>query len=50
MMRGSGRTYQEAIQQIVGFALARARNKAKREPAPSEQLLREYLAKRKTAR
>src|SRR5205823_14705176 len=46
-VRASGRTYEQAIQQIVGFAIERARNKAKREPAPSEQLLREYLAKRK---
>jgi len=45
-VRASGRTYAQAIQQIVGFALERARNKAKREPFPSEQLLREYLAKR----
>jgi len=50
-VRASGRTYEQAIQQIAGFAIERARNKAKREPAPSEQLLREYLAKRKkTAR
>jgi D-alanine-D-alanine ligase len=46
-VRASGRTYSQAIQQIVGYAVDRARNKAKREPFPSEQLLREYLAKRK---
>jgi D-alanine-D-alanine ligase len=45
-VRASGRTYSQAIQQIVGFALERARTKQAREPAPSEQLLREYLAKR----
>ena len=45
-VRASGRTYSQVIQQIVGFALGRAKHKAKREPAPSEQLLREYLAKR----
>jgi D-alanine-D-alanine ligase len=45
-VRASGRTYSQAIQQIVGFALARARSKPAREPAPSEQLLREYLANR----
>jgi D-alanine-D-alanine ligase len=45
-VRASGRTYSQAIQQIVTMALQRARNKIKREPAPSEQLLREYLAKR----
>jgi D-alanine-D-alanine ligase len=45
-VRASGRTYSQAIQQIVGFALERARSKPAREPAPSEQLLREYLANR----
>ena len=45
-VRASGRTYAQAIQEIVGFALDRARNKPKREPAPSETLLREYMAQR----
>jgi D-alanine-D-alanine ligase len=45
-VRASGRTYSQAVQQIVGFALARARTKQVKEPFPSEQLLREYLAKR----
>ncbi|HUJ62116.1 MAG TPA: hypothetical protein VLX92_26600 [Kofleriaceae bacterium] len=45
-VRASGRTYEQAIQQIVGYALERARTKPRREPAPSEALLREYLAKR----
>ncbi len=45
-VRASGRTYSQAIQQIVGFALERARTRRKNEPFPSEQLLREYLAKR----
>jgi D-alanine-D-alanine ligase len=45
-VRASGRTYAQAIQEIVGFALARARVKAKHEPAPSETLLREYIAQR----
>jgi D-alanine-D-alanine ligase len=45
-VRASGRSYPQVIQEIVGFALGRARTKATREPAPSEQLLREYLAKR----
>jgi D-alanine-D-alanine ligase len=45
-VRASGRSYAQAIQEIVGFALARARSKPAREPAPSEALLREYLAKR----
>ena len=44
-VRASGRTYAQAIQEIVGFALARART-AKREPLPSETLLREYMAQR----
>jgi D-alanine-D-alanine ligase len=45
-VRASGRTYSQAIQEIVGFALDRARTKPKREPLPSETLLREYLAQR----
>jgi D-alanine-D-alanine ligase len=45
-VRASGRTYSQAIQAIVGYALSRARTKPAREPFPSEQLLREYLAKR----
>ena len=45
-VRASGRTYGQAIQEIVGFALERATTKPKREPAPSETLLREYLAQR----
>jgi D-alanine-D-alanine ligase len=45
-VRASGRTYADAVQEIVGFALERARNKPQREPAPSEHLLREYVAQR----
>ena len=45
-VRASGRTYEQAIQEIVGFALDRASQKPQREPAPSETLLREYLAQR----
>jgi len=45
-VRASGRTYARAIQEIVGYALERARNKQQREPAPSETLLREYMAQR----
>jgi D-alanine-D-alanine ligase len=45
-VRASGRTYAQAIQEIVGFALERARTKQQREPAPSEHLLREYMAQR----
>ena len=45
-VRASGRTYAEAIQEIIGFALERSRTKQQREPAPSETLLREYMAQR----
>ncbi len=45
-VRASGRTYAQALQEIVGYALERARKKPKREAAPSESLLREYLAQR----
>ena len=45
-VRASGRTYEQAIQEIVGFALDRAVNQPKREPAPSEALLHEYIAQR----
>lgn len=45
-VRASGRTYAQAIQEIVGYALDRARTKPQREPAPSETLLREYVAQR----
>jgi D-alanine-D-alanine ligase len=45
-VRASGRTYEQAIQEIVGYALDRAVTRPKREPAPSETLLREYLAQR----
>ena len=45
-VRASGRTYAQAIQEIVGFALERSRKKEQREPAPSEHLLREYMAQR----
>ena len=43
-VRASGRTYAQAIQEIVGFAFERARTQQKHEPAPSESLLREYMA------
>lgn len=45
-VRASGRTYAQAIQEIVGYALERAKNQQKKEPAPSETLLREYIAQR----
>jgi D-alanine-D-alanine ligase len=45
-VRASGRTYAQAIQEIVGYALERSRSKPAREPAPSETLLREYMAQR----
>lgn len=43
-VRASGRTYAQAIQEIVGYAFERARHRQKNEPAPSETLLREYIA------
>ncbi len=45
-VRASGRTYAQAIQEIVGFALERGRTKIKAEPFPSETLVREYVAQR----
>jgi len=45
-VRASGRTYGDAIVEIVGFALDRAKNRTKGEPFPSEQLVREYVAQR----
>jgi D-alanine-D-alanine ligase len=42
----SGRTYAEAIQEIVGFALERSKNRTKGEPFPSESLVREYVVQR----
>lgn len=50
-VRASGRSYAQVIQNIVGFALQRAERNAKRKPAPSEDILRDYLkARRKTGR
>jgi D-alanine-D-alanine ligase len=45
-VRASGRTYGQAIQEIVGYALERGRNRTKAEPFPSETLVREYVAQR----
>ncbi|HEY5928067.1 MAG TPA: hypothetical protein VIV11_40550 [Kofleriaceae bacterium] len=45
-VRASGRTYAQAIQEIIGYALERSRTKQQKEPAPSETLLREYMAQR----
>jgi hypothetical protein len=45
-VRASGRTYAQAIQEIVGYALERAKTKTKGEPFPSEQLVIEYKAQR----
>jgi D-alanine-D-alanine ligase len=45
-VRASGRTYAQAIQEIVGFALERSKTKIKGEPFPSESLVREYVAQR----
>lgn len=45
-VRASGRTYAQAVQEIVGYAFERARTRVKGEPFPSETLLREYVAQR----
>jgi D-alanine-D-alanine ligase len=45
-VRASGRTYAQAIQQIVGFALERSKTRTKGEPFPSEALIHEYVAQR----
>ena len=45
-VRASGRTYAQAIQEIVGLALERAKTRTKGEPFPSEQLVIEYKAQR----
>ncbi|HUS33420.1 MAG TPA: ATP-grasp domain-containing protein [Kofleriaceae bacterium] len=45
-VRASGRTYAQAIQEIVGYALERSKTKIKAEPFPSEQLVIEYKAQR----
>jgi D-alanine-D-alanine ligase len=45
-VRASGRTYAQAIQEIVGYALERSKTKVKAEPFPSESLVREYVAHR----
>jgi D-alanine-D-alanine ligase len=46
-VRASGRTYDQAVQQIIGFALERSRTKPKRDSGTTDTLLREYLAQRK---
>jgi hypothetical protein len=46
-VRASGRTYGDAINQIVGFALARAAKRPPPSDGPSDDLLREYLANKK---
>jgi D-alanine-D-alanine ligase len=45
-VRASGRTYDQALQEIVGFALKRARARVKKEPGATDMLLQEYLAQR----
>ncbi len=47
-VRASGRTYGEAINRIVGFALARGQSRPPRSDGPSDDLLREYLANKKS--
>jgi len=48
-VRASGRTYQQAISQIVAFALGRARH-GNGAVGPTDTLLREYLAQRRARR
>jgi D-alanine-D-alanine ligase len=48
-VRASGRTYQQAISQIVGYALDRARH-GTGTVGPTDTLLREYLAQRRARR
>jgi len=45
-VRASGRTYAQAICEIVGYALERSKTKVRAEPWPSETLLRDYLSQR----
>jgi D-alanine-D-alanine ligase len=45
-VRASGRTYAQAVQEIVGYAFDRAGTRRTGEPFPSETLLREYVAQR----
>jgi D-alanine-D-alanine ligase len=48
-VRASGRTYQQAISQIVAYALGRARH-GNGSVGPTDTLLREYLAQRRARR
>jgi D-alanine-D-alanine ligase len=45
-VRASGRTYDQAVQEIVGFALKRARARVNRAPEATDMLLKEYLEQR----
>ena len=45
-VRASGRTYDQAVQEIISFALERGRKRPKRETGTTDTLLREYLAQR----
>lgn len=45
-VRASGRTYDQALQEIVGFAIKRARARVNRAPEATDLLLKEYLAQR----
>jgi len=49
-VRASGRSYAQAIQEIVAFALERSGTKPKRDPAPLESLLRALTASGRSAR
>ena len=45
-VRASGRTYGQAMNDLVKFALDRAKQKRKRYTGPTDTLLEEYLARR----
>ncbi|MDB4955622.1 MAG: D-alanine-D-alanine ligase [Myxococcales bacterium] len=45
-VRASGRTYDQAVQEIIAFALERARKRPKRDTGTTDMLLREYLVQR----
>ncbi len=49
-VRASGRTYAQAMNEIVHYALERAKQRPKRDTGPTDTLLNEYLAGRSAAK
>ncbi|MEO7735311.1 MAG: hypothetical protein ABIY55_30440, partial [Kofleriaceae bacterium] len=49
-VRASGRTYGQAMNEIVHYALERAKLKPKRYTGPTDTLLNEYLARHAAAK